>query len=147
MALREFLEQHRTGAPEGGPRSKITAWRSAVSTLNDRFKGVLGKFDQLRLTDWNVLRDHAGIRYNAEALTIEFDETVITLEPNAIEPEAGILGRSILNCGVREVHLDCGPDGKLWRYHWVIPHDSTQAELADAAIEKLIEELLKSAAA
>lgn len=147
MALREYLEQQRAGVPEGGPRSKITAWRAAVSTLNARFKDILGKFDQLRLTDWSVLRDHAGIRYNAEALTIAFDETVITLEPNTIEPESGIWGRSSLNCGVREIHLDCGTDGKLWRYHWVIPHDPTLAELTDAAIEKLIEELLKSAAA
>jgi hypothetical protein len=146
MALRDFLEQHRPGAPEGGPRSKITAWRAAVSVLNQRFKGVLGTFDQLRLTDWSVLRDHAGIRYNAEALTIEFGETVITLEPNAIEPEPGILGRSILNCGVREIHLDCGLDGQMWRYHWVIPHDPAQAELTDAAIEELVEELLKSTA-
>lgn len=146
MALREFLEGQHAGAPEGGPRSKITAWRAAVSALNARFKDVLGKFDQLRLTDWNVLRGHAGIRYNAEALTIAFDETVITLEPNTIEPEAGILGRSILNCGVREIHLDCGTDGKLWRYHWVIPHDPTSEELTDTAIEKLVEELLRSTA-
>jgi hypothetical protein len=146
MPLREFLEKQHTGVPEAGPRSKITAWRAAVSAVNARFKDVLGKFDQLRLFDWNVLRDHAGIRYNAEALTIAFDETVITLEPNMIEPEPGILGRSILNCGVREIHLDCGTDGKLWRYHWVIPHDPTSAELTDAAIEELVEELLTSAA-
>lgn len=147
MALRDFLEQHRPGASEGGPRPKIAAWRAAVSALNRRFKNVLGKFEPLQLTDWSVLRDHAGIRYNAEALTIAFGETAITLEPNAIEPAPGILGRSILNCGVREVHLDCGPNGELWRYHWVIPHDPAQAELTDAAIEKLVEELLKSSVA
>jgi hypothetical protein len=147
MALREFLQTPRTAVPEGGPRSKINAWRAAVSALIARFKDVLGKFDRLKLSDWSVLRDHAGIRYGAEALTIEFEETFITLEPNAIEPEAGILGRASLNCGVREVHLDCGSDGKLWRYHWVIPHDPTSAELTDPAIEGLVEELLKSAAA
>lgn len=147
MALRDFLEQQRTGAPESGPRSKITAWRAAVAALDARFRDVLGKFDQLLLTDWSVLREHGGVRYNAEALTITFGETVITLEPNTIEPEPGILGRSILNCGVREIHLDCGSDGALWRYHWVIPHDPTVAELTDMAIEKLIEDLLKSAAA
>ena len=146
MALREFLEHQRAGAPEGGPRSKITAWKAAVSALNARFKNILGKFAQLRLIDWSVLRDHAGIRYNADALTIEFDENVITLEPNAIDPEAGILGRTSLNCGVREIHLDCGLDGELWRYHWVIPHDPASAELSDEAIERLVEELLRSTA-
>jgi hypothetical protein len=146
MALREFLEHQRAGAPEAGPRSKITAWKAAVSALNARLKDVLGKFGQLRLIDWNVLREHAGIRYNAQALTIEFDDSVITLEPNTIEPEAGILGRASLNCGVREIHLDCGPDGKLWRYHWVIPYDPASAELSDEAIEKLVEELFKSTA-
>jgi len=146
MALREFLQRQRPEAPEATPRSKISAWRAAVSALNARFKGVLSKYEQLHLLDWNVLREHAGIRYNADALTIEFDETAITLEPSAIEPEPGILGRAALNCGVREVHIDCAPDGKLWRYHWVIPHDPASAELTDAAIEGLIEELLKSAA-
>lgn len=146
MALREFLEHQRAAAPEGGPRSKITAWKAAVSSLNARFKNTLGKFAQLRLIDWNVLRDHAGIRYNAEALTIEFDESVITLEPNAIEPESGILGRATLNCGVRQLHLDCALDGKLWRYHWVIPHDPDSAELTDEAVERLVEELFKSSA-
>ncbi|MEP7126936.1 MAG: hypothetical protein ABJE95_38750 [Byssovorax sp.] len=146
MALREFLEHQRAGVLEGGPRSKITAWKAAVSALNARFRDVLGKFEQLRLIDWNVLRDHAGLRYNAEALTIEFDDSVITLEPNAIEPDAGILGRASLNCGVREIHLDCAPDGKLWKYHRVIPHDPASAELTDEAIEALVEELFKSTA-
>ena len=114
--------------------------------LNARFKSILGKFPQLRLIDWNVLRDHAGIRYDAEALTIEFDESVITLEPNAIEPEAGILGRASLNCGVRQVHLDGARGGELWSYHWVIPHDPASAELSDEAIEKLIEALFESTA-
>jgi hypothetical protein len=146
MALREFLGTHHPGSIEGGLRSKITAWRAAVTTLIARFKDVLGKYEQIRLFDWNVIRDHAGIRYNAEALTIAFDEVVITLEPEAVEPEPGILGRASLNCGVRQIHLDCGPDGKLWRYHWVIPHDPASAELTDAAIEDLVEALLKSAA-
>lgn len=146
MALREFLEQHRAPARQGDPRSKITAWRAAVSALVARFENVLGKFEQLRLTGWNVLREHAGIRYNAEALTIEFDESVLTLEPEVIEPEAGVLGRASLNCGVQQVHLDCGLDGRLWRYHWVIPHDQTSAELTDEAIERLVEQLLRSTA-
>ena len=147
MALREFLEQPHGRVLEGGPRSKINAWEAAVATLVARFKEILGKYRQLRLIDWSVLREHAGIRYSADALTVEFDENVITLEPNTIEPEAGILGRASLNCGVREIHLDCGPDAKLWRYHWVIPHDQTSAELTNEAIEGLVEALLRSSAA
>ena len=81
MGLREFLEHQRGGAPEGGPRQKIAAWQTAVAALIVRFKDVLSKFEQLQLIDWNVLRDHAGIRYNADALTIAFGESVITLEP------------------------------------------------------------------
>lgn len=130
-----------------GPRAKIAAWRAAASALASRFKAVLGKYAQIQLTDWSVLREHAGIRYSIEALTIEFEGAVITLEPNAIEPEHGVLGRSILNCGVREIHLDCAESGDLWRYRWVIPRDLRSAELTDEAIEALVEELLKSAAA
>lgn len=143
MGLREFLQTHHASTPEGGPRSKIATWKAAVSTLDARFKEVLGKFPQIRLTEWSVLREHAGVRYNIEALTISFEDADITLEPLAIEPEAGILGRSSLERGVRQVHLDCGTDGALWRYHWVIPHDPAKSELTDAAIEEIIEQLLK----
>ena len=142
MGLREFIEAHRAPAPDGGPRSKISAWKAAVSTLDSRFKEVLGKFPEIRLTDWNVLREHVGVRYNAEALTISFEDADITLEPLAIEPEAGVLGRSSLERGVRQVYLDCGTDGTLWRYHWVIPHDPAKKELTDAAIEEIVEQLL-----
>ena len=62
----------------------------------------------------------------------------------AIEPEAGVLGRAIVNCGVREVHLDCDLGGDLWRYRWVIPQGQASSELNDVAIENLVEELLKS---
>jgi hypothetical protein len=144
MSLREFLEHPRAGAPDGGPRPRIAAWRTAVSTLVARFRSILGKFQQLRLIDWSVLRNYAGIRYNAEALTIALDENAITLEPTTIDPEPGVLGRVSVNCGVREVHLDCSLDGKLWRYHWVIPRDGASEELTDEAIENVVEELFRS---
>ena len=143
MGLREFLETQHPSGPGGGPRSRIAAWTAAVSALDARFKEVLGKFRQIRLTEWSVLREHAGVRYNAEALTISFEDADITLEPLVIDPEAGILGRSSLERGVRQVHLDCGTDGALWRYHWVIPHDPAEKELSDAAIEEIVEQLLK----
>jgi hypothetical protein len=146
MGLRDFLNQHEGSAGDKPPSSEIAAWQAAVSTLVARFKEVLAKYEQLRLTDWAVLREHRGVRYNAEALTIEFGESPVTLEPLAIKPVGGILGRASLNCGVRQVHLDCADDGKLWRYHWVIPSDPKQAELTDEAIEELVEELFKSSA-
>jgi hypothetical protein len=40
------------------------------------------------------------------------------------------------------VHLDCDANGTLWRYKWVIPSDTAWAELDDAAIESLVEQLL-----
>lgn len=144
MALREFLEHPPSRSTVDGPHAKIGIWQAAVALLVARFKSVLGDYSQLRLLDWNVLREHAGIRYSVEALTIDFDEAAITLEPSAIEPDMGILGRVVLSCGVRSVHLDCGSDGKLWSYRWVIPREPTSSELTDLAIETLVEDLLKS---
>jgi hypothetical protein len=145
MGLREFLEQHpAAGASEGSAHSQIATWRTAVSALIARFKAVLGAYGQLSLTEWNVLRDHAGIRYNADALTIEHGDNAITLEPSAIGPAPGVLGRASLNCGVREVHLDCATDGRLWSFHWVVPHDQAVRELTDQTIETLVEDLLRS---
>jgi len=143
MGLQDFLQQHAGVVPDKPPSATIAAWKAAVSALAARFKEVLAPIEQLKLTDWAVLREYRGVRYNADALTIEFGENLITLEPDAIYPEAAILGRASLNCGVRLVHLDCGEDGQLWRYHWVVPHDAAVAELTRDAIELLVEALIK----
>ena len=44
---------------------------------------------------------------------------------------------------MRQVRLDCGTDGVLWRYHWAIPHDPAKRELSDPAIEEIVEQFLK----
>jgi hypothetical protein len=144
MGLRDFLSQHNNATAEHPPSSEIAEWQGAVSLLVAQFTNTLSGYEQLSTTGWNVLREHRGVRYNAEALTIEFGESVITLEPDAIKPEIGVLGRASLNCGVHQIHLDCASNGKLWRYHWVIPHDPASGELTTEAIEMLVEELYRS---
>jgi len=146
MGLRDFLSQHSGATTENPLSVEIAAWQAAVGALVERFRAQLSSYEKLQLLPWNVLREHRGVRYNAQALTIEFGEAVITLEPVAIKPEAGLLGRASLNCGVRQIYCDCNGDAQLWRYRWVIPHDPADAELTGQAIELLVEELLKSSA-
>lgn len=146
MALADFLKQPHTGsASKETPSTEIAAWQAAVTGLIERFTAVLSKYEQLVLHRWSVLREHHGVRYNADALSIEFgEEAVITVEPEVIAPVANVLGRASLNCGVRQLHLDCDASGKVWRYQWVIPHDGNSAELTSETIETIVEELLKS---
>jgi hypothetical protein len=142
MSLAKFLSTFQGQTAPSPVTAQVAAWTAAVAALVGRFRVVLGPYKQLELHGWNVLREHRGLRYNAEALTIEFGQSVITLEPEVLEPEPGVLGRATLNAGVRLVHLDCDVDGTLWRYKWVIPSDKARAELDDAAIESLVEQLL-----
>lgn len=142
MKLRDFLAQEHHGRPQHNP---VPEWQAAMTALVQRFRTVLAQFDQLTLTDWAVLREHRGVRYNADALSIEFGDVPIRLEPIAVEPEAGVLGRASLDCGVQQVHLDCSSDAAVWSYRWVIPHEEQAHELTDAAIESLVLALLQHA--
>jgi hypothetical protein len=142
MSLRKFLSTFDGNSAPSPVVTEVAFWTAAITALVARFRNVLGQYEQLELHGWNVLREHRGFRYSADALTIEFGARVITLEPEVLEPEPGVLGRATLNAGVRLVHLDCDANGTLWRYKWVIPSDTAWAELDDAAIESLVEQLL-----
>jgi hypothetical protein len=58
MSLEDFLKSYKSSGTETSPSVDIAAWQAAISGLLGRFKASLGKYSQLTLNGWTVLREH-----------------------------------------------------------------------------------------
>lgn len=142
--LGQFLKDMKSGLdPDRGPREVIDRWKPAVEKLMARFKHKLEPYkDDLLIKEWNTVHSEGGIRYNLHALTIEFMDYQITIEPKKA-PGRGGPGRVEASCGLNLVWL-LWSGGDDWSYKWEYPADSKGSNLlTEDAIERLVEELLR----
>lgn len=141
MTLREFLtDRARDTAGPAGDRLKIREYSDAVKSLMKRFRDVLSPYEALEIVEWLPLLKERSIPYNAPALTVNFRDDQITIEPKG----AFVLdsaGRVSMTRGMREVHIDWA-GGNDWVFRWVLPRTTNKEPLTNEAIEDLVQGLL-----
>jgi hypothetical protein len=121
--------------------NRLARWKAAVHDLVTHFQAVLAPAgDQAELTTWNVLLKEENVRYNATALTVDFGDQNIVVEPRGLNAEG--VGVVTAMSGARAFRF-LWSEANGWRFEWLNPERHAPAEpVTSAALELVIEALL-----
>jgi hypothetical protein len=140
--LATFLRERRQQQQQRETvHDRLARWKTAVDDLVRLFQAVLAPAgDQVELTSWNVLLTEKGVRYNATALTVDFGDQNVVVEPRGLNAEG--VGVVTAMSGARSFRF-LWSAAQGWRYEWINPERHAPAEpVTNAAIELVIEALL-----
>jgi hypothetical protein len=141
--LGQFLKEKKEFvAIADRPRELITTWTGAVARLESRIRKVLEPYttEGLTIDEWSTLQQDRGISYNLPALTVQFLDYQITIQPKTAPVQGP--GRVEMSCGAKVVWL-LWLRAEDWSYKWEYPpYQEGPRTLTDDVIEQLVQELL-----
>jgi len=140
--LAKFLEERRQQQTRNETvHDRLARWKGAVDDLMDLFRAVLAPAgDQVEVETWTVLLKEENVRYNATALTIDFGDQNVVVEPRGLNAEG--VGVVKATSGARAFRF-LWTEAQGWRFEWINPERHDPAEpVTSGAIELVIEVLL-----